>query len=92
MMMTRTLFATVAALAVSTGAAFAADTPVVPAYQQPATSGFATGYLFPDDGSPSGDEPMAHVIPQQTPSGVGGLSYSHVWLFPPSEGSDSGQD
>ena len=91
--MTRTVFATVAALAVSTGVAFAADTAVVPAYQQPAASSFATGYLFPDEGSPSGDEPTAHVMPQQaTPGGIGGLSYSHVWLFPPSEGSDSGQD
>ncbi len=88
--MMRTLFATVAVLAVSAGTAFAAEAPVVPAYQQPATNGFSTGYLFPDEGSPSGDEPNAHVVaPQPTP---GGLSFSHVWLFPPSEGSDSGQD
>jgi len=84
--MTRTILTAVAALSLATGAAFAQG-QVTPAYEQPGSGGFATGYLLPNDGSPSGDEPTAHVLPQQPSSG---FAISHVYLYPPSEGSDNG--
>src|SRR5262245_18160627 len=89
-LMARMILATAAALAVSTGAAFAAG-PTAPASQQPPPNGFYSGYLFPDDGSPSGDEPEAiPVLVPPTPTGIGGLSFTHIYLYPPAEGADSG--
>jgi len=84
--MTRTILTAAAALSLATGAAFAQG-QVTPAYQQPGNGDFASGYLFPNDGSPSGDDPAAHVVQQQPANGFG---VSHVYLFPPSEGADSG--
>lgn len=89
--MIRTILATAAALAVSTGAAFAASGPVTPAPQPLPPNGFYSGYLFPDDGSPSGQEPEAiPVLVPPTPTGIPGLYFTHIFLYPPSEGADSG--
>ena len=74
----------------STGAVLAAGPSMVSATQQSATGGYDSGYVFPDDGSPSGTEPMAHPVPQApVPSGIGGLSFSRIYLYPPAEGDDS---
>ena len=89
--MIRTILATATALAVSTGAAFAADGPVTPAPQPLPQNGFYSGYLFPDDGSPSGEQPDAiPVLVPPTPTGIGGVYITHIYLYPPAEGSDSG--
>ncbi|MEJ0017712.1 MAG: hypothetical protein WDN25_14340 [Acetobacteraceae bacterium] len=89
--MKRLLLASAAGLAVTTGAAFAAGVPGTPGTAQPAQDSFYSGYLFPDDGSPSGDEPTAIPVPQpSTPTGIGGLNFTHIFLFPPSEGADGG--
>jgi len=95
MMMQRYLLATAAALALSTGSALAAGpdgiTTVSPATSPTAAASgyygyYSSGYLFPDDGSPSGDQPTARALP--VPSGTG--IFSHVYLYPPSEGADMG--
>jgi opacity protein-like surface antigen len=95
MMMHRYLLATAAALTLSTASAMAAGpdatTTVSPATSPPAAASgyygyYSSGYLFPDDGSPSGDEPMVRPLP--VPQGPG--IFSHVYLYPPSEGADMG--
>jgi hypothetical protein len=89
------LFAGAAALALSAGAAFAAGpgamTPDASAAfgQVPAPTYGAGGYVFPDDGAPSGDlgnNAVAEPQPQPTQSG----RFSHVYLYPPSQ--DAGSD
>jgi hypothetical protein len=93
--MQRHLLAAVAGLALSAGSALAAgpdaNATAVPAGQPVAgVSGYygyySSGYLFPDDGSPSGDQATAR--PVQQPQGPG--LFSRIYLFPPSEGSDMG--
>ena len=87
------LLAAVAALLLSTGSVLAAPnatTTVTPSYQPPvaAESSYYTyysGYVFPDDGSPSGTEPMAKPIPQPST----GL-FTRIYLYPPAEGADAG--
>jgi opacity protein-like surface antigen len=92
--MRKFVLTTAAALALSTGAALAASpdptmTPVAPAIQAPAAvsaySGYYSGYVYPNEGLPTAEEFMAR--PTAPPSGHG--IYSHVYLYPPSEGDDS---
>ena len=93
--MTRYLLAAAAALTLSTGSVLAQGTDTnmtgaAPSNQPVAAAspyyGYVSGYVFPNDGSPSGDQDMARsVVPQQGP----GL-FSRIYLYPPSEGSDSG--
>jgi hypothetical protein len=87
--MKRMIIAAVAAIALPAGAALA-QSPAAPAVSAAPPGGPYSGYLFPDDGSPSGDEPgVVPLAPQPpTPTGIGGLTITHVYLFPPSEGSD----
>ncbi|HEY2621690.1 MAG TPA: hypothetical protein VGI78_30440 [Acetobacteraceae bacterium] len=82
--MKRSLLAAAAALVVSSGAALAAGAPQ---YQQPAPNGYSDGYVFPEYGTPPAEEPLA-----QQPGGIGGLRFSHVYLYPPAEGNDSGEN
>src|SRR5262245_23608394 len=92
-LMIRTILATATALAVSTGAALAAGAPpgVPPNQQTPSNGGYYSGYLFPDDGSPSGEAPDAvPVLVPPTPTGISGLNITHIFLYPPAEGADSG--
>ena len=89
--MNRTLLAATAALVMSTGAVFAAGSSNDPASQSSRGLNYDSGYVFPDDGSPSGTQPWAHPVPQQPiPSGIGGLSFTRIYLYPPAEGDDSG--
>jgi hypothetical protein len=83
-MMKRTLLTAAAALAVSSGAALAAGAPQ---YQQPASNGYFGGYVFPEYGTPPDEQPMA-----QQPGSIGRLRLSHVFLYPPAEGNDSGEN
>jgi hypothetical protein len=87
------LIAGAAMLVLSAGSAFAvnpgsATTDPTQAYnsQAPVPYG-AGGYVFPDDGSPSGDVGTSVTEPQQPPSGLG---LSHVYLYPPAQ--DGGAD
>jgi hypothetical protein len=48
--------------------------------------GYYSGYVFPNDGSPSGDQPTARS--EAVPQGPG--RFSRIYLYPPSEGSDGG--
>jgi len=92
--MWRHLLASATALVLSAGGAFAASpgglaTTVAPAAPQAAASAYygyySSGYQFPDDGSPSGTQAMARPLPPQPRTGP----YSHIWLYPPSEGADT---
>ena len=93
--MKRYLLPAAVALTLSSGYALAAGTDanmttVAPANQPVAAAsayyGYVSGYVFPNDGSPSGDQDTARaVVPHQGP----GL-FSRVYLYPPSEGSDGG--
>ena len=94
--MKRYFLATAAVLSLSAGSALAAGpdattTPVAPATQPVAAasayygySSYSSGYVFPDDGSPSGTQAMAHAVPQPR-HGI----FTEIYLYPPSEGSDS---
>ena len=95
--MQRFVLTTAAALALSTGAALAASpdptaTPVAPAMQGPAAvsaySGYYSGYVYPNEGLPSDEQYMAR--PTAPPPGHG--VFSHVYLYPPAEGDDSGNN
>ena len=85
--MTRYFLAAAAALGLSAGSAMAAQPQPAPIAAPNGYYGYySSGYLFPDDGSPSGDQPTARALP--VPSGTG--IFSHVYLYPPSEGADMG--
>ena len=84
--MKRTMLALVAAMAMPVGASFTADAAEVPTQPPPVVTDSYSGYLFPEDGSPSGDDLNVNPLPQQPEAG--GLSISHVYLYPPSEGAD----
>jgi hypothetical protein len=94
--MQRFVLTTAAALALSTGAALAASpdataTPVAPPQSAvSAYSGYYSGYVYPNEGypnegSPTNEEYMARPTPAPEHS-----IFSHVYLFPPNEGEDSG--
>jgi hypothetical protein len=91
--MKRYLLTSGAALILSTGGVLAAGpaptTAVAPAAPQAAVSPYYgyynSGYVFPDDGSPSGNQPMARAV-QEPPEGI----FSRIYLYPPAEGGDSG--
>jgi hypothetical protein len=82
--MKRSLLAAAAALVVSSGAALAAGAPQ---YQQPAPNGYSGGYVFPEYGTPPDEQPMA-----QQPGSIGRLRLSHLFLYPPAENNDSGDN
>jgi hypothetical protein len=88
------LLAGAAALALSAGAAFAAGPSTATpdpsaAFGQPPAPTYGTGgYIFPDDGSPSGDLAGPVTDPQPQPRQTG--RFSHVYLYPPSQ--DPGAD
>ena len=84
--MKRTMLALVAAMAMPVGASFTANAAEVPTQPSPVVTDSYSGYLFPEDGSPSGDELNVKPLPQQ-PSPVG-QPYSRIFLYPPSEGAD----
>ncbi len=93
--MKRYLLAAAAVLPLSTGSVLAAGSDAGTAATQAsppvATANgyygyYSSGYLFPNDGSPSGDQPMARPSPPQQASGI----FSRVYLYPPAEGSDTG--
>jgi hypothetical protein len=87
------LLAGAATLALSAGSAFAAGPSMATpdpsaAFGQPPAPTYGTGgYVFPDDGSPSGDIGSTIAEPQQ-PAQSGRLS--HVYLYPPAQ--DPGAD
>jgi hypothetical protein len=92
--MKRYFLATAAVLSLSAGSALAAGpdattTTVAPATPPVAAAsayyGYTSGYVFPNDGSPSGTQSMAHAVPQP-----GHGIFSEIYLYPPAEGSDSG--
>jgi hypothetical protein len=83
-MMKRSLLTAAAALVLSSGAVLAAGTSQ---YQPPAPNTYSGGYVFPEYGTPPDEQPMA-----QQPGGIGRLRFSHVYLYPPAEGNDSGEN
>jgi hypothetical protein len=94
--MRKFVLTTAAALALSTGAALAASpdptaTSVAPAIQGPAAvsaySGYYSGYVYPNEGLPSDEQYMARPTPQ-----AGHGVFSHIYLYPPNEGDDSGNN
>jgi hypothetical protein len=86
------LLAGAAALALSTASAFAAGpntaTDSSAAFGQPSPTYGTGGYVFPDDGAPSGDLASPLTEPQQQPTQTG--RFSHVYLYPPAQ--DGGAD
>jgi hypothetical protein len=87
------LIAGAAMLVLSAGSAFAmnpgsATADPAQAYSQAPAPYGAGGYVFPDEGSPSGDIGTSVTEPQQPSSGRFGLS--HVYLYPPAQ--DGGAD
>ena len=95
--MHRFILTTAAALTLSTGAALAASpdstaTPIAPAIQGPAaasaSSGYYSGYVFPNVGLPSDEEYMARPAAAPPAHGV----FSHIYLYPPAAGDDSGNN
>jgi len=80
-----------AALILSGGSALAAGplpatTDVQPQAAASAYYGYYnSGYAFPDDGSPSGTQPMARAVPEP-PYGI----FTRIYLYPPAEGADPG--
>jgi hypothetical protein len=89
----RTYLLAVVGLALSAGGALAqspvTNTTTAPAGQPVASANgyygyYSSGYVFPNEGSPSGDDAMARPVPQ--PQGPGLLT--RVYLFPPSAGND----
>jgi hypothetical protein len=93
--MQRYLLVAATALTLSSGSVLAAGTttavtpaapPSPPVAAESGYYGYYSGYAFPDDGSPSGDQVMAR--PEAVPQGPG--PFTRVYLFPPSEGSDAG--
>jgi hypothetical protein len=91
------VFASAATLLLSAVPAFAqgvgpTTTEATPAYGQAQSfgMGYISGYAFPDDGSPSGDAPTAVYSPQPPLQSSGPLKFTRLYLYPPSEGTDSG--
>jgi hypothetical protein len=87
------LLAGAATLALSAAAAFAASPttmtdPSAAFGQAPAATYGTGGYVFPDDGAPSGDLANPITEPQQQPQQTG--RFSHVYLYPPAQ--DGGAD
>jgi hypothetical protein len=87
------LLAGAATLALTAGTAFAAGptttTDPSAAFGQAPTATYGTGgYVFPDDGAPSGTLGIPLPEPQQQPAQTG--RFSHVYLYPPAQ--DSGAD
>jgi hypothetical protein len=87
--MKRYFLATAAVLSLSAGSALAAGpdaptTTVAPATPPVAAAsayyGYTSGYVFPNDGSPSGTQSMARAVPQP-----GHGIFSEVYLYPPAE-------
>ena len=99
--MRKLLLTTGTLLALSAGGAFAYSPDVtgqtVPSADQPqgAAGGYGTfnsGYLFPNDGSPSSDEYLARpASPQPAQNGTGRFHFSHIYLYPPAESNDGGE-
>jgi hypothetical protein len=82
-----------AALVLTAGSAFAAGpsmtTDPSAAFGQTPTATYGTGgYVFPEDGAPSGTLATSVPEPQQTPPQAG--PFSHVYLYPPA--ADGGAD
>src|SRR5262249_8878971 len=82
------LFAGAAMLLLSAGAAFAANpgsttTDPTAAFgsQVPTVNYGSGGYVYPQDGSPSGDIAAPVAEPQQSPPSNG--PFTHVYLYPP---------
>jgi hypothetical protein len=90
------LLAGAAMLMLSAGSAFAATpgsttTDPTAAFGQAPTVPYGTGgYVYPDDGSPSGDIAAQVTEPQQPPPPNG--PFTHVYLYPPAQAQDGGQD
>jgi hypothetical protein len=93
--MKRYLLVSATALALSSGSVLAAGTttavtpaapPSPPVAAESGYYGYYSGYAFPDDGSPSGDQVTAR--PEAQPRGPGLIT--RIYLFPPSEGADAG--
>ena len=89
------LFAGAAMLMLYAGSAFAAN-PGSMTTDPSAAFGQATpsvpygtgGYVYPEDGSPSGDIAAQVAEPQQSPPSNG--PFTHVYLYPPAQ--DGGAD
>ena len=93
--MHRFVLTTAAALALSTGAALAASTdPTATAVAPPiqgsaavsAYAGYYSGYVYPNERLPTDEQYMAR--PTAPAHGV----FSHIYLYPPAEGDDSGNN
>ena len=86
------LLAGAATLVLSTASAFAAGTmtpdPSAAFGQIPSATYGTGGYVFPDEGSPSGELGTLVTEPQQQPAQSGPIS--HVYLYPPA--ADGGAD
>ena len=76
--MKRYFLATAAVLGLSAGSALAAGPDATTTTVAPtapplgaasAYYGYSSGYVFPDDGSPSGTQPMAHAVPRSRGTG-----------------------
>ena len=80
------VLASAATLLVSAGSASAAGLGATDAASF--GMGYVSGYVFPDDGSPSGDAPTAVYSAPPTPTD-GRFHFSRVYFIPPSEGTDS---
>jgi hypothetical protein len=96
--MQKFVLTTAAALALSTGVALAASpdptaTSVAPAQGHAAVSaysGYYSGYVYPNEGYPNEASPTnEEYMASPTPAPDGSI-FSHVYLFPPNEGDDSG--
>jgi opacity protein-like surface antigen len=95
--MQKFVLTTAAALALSTGAALAASpdptaTSVAPAIQGQAAvsaySGYYSGYVYPNERMAADEQYMARPTAPQAGHGV----FSHIYLYPPNEGDDSGNN
>jgi hypothetical protein len=88
------LLASAAILMLSAGYAFAANPgstttdPTAAFGQAPSVPYGSGGYVYPQDGSPSGDIAAQVAEPQQPPPSSGALT--HVYLYPPAQ--DGGAD
>lgn len=81
--MNRYVLVAATALSLSAGSAFAAG-PQPIAAPNAYYGYYSSGYVFPNDGSPSADQPMARAVPQQQGPGP----FSRLYLYSPSEGTD----
>jgi hypothetical protein len=91
------LIAGAATLVLSAGSAFAADASSATtgaargSSQAPLGMYVTNGYVFPGDGSPSG-EWVAPAVPQRPAQTTGHFAFSHVYLYPPAQGNDGNSD